>query len=840
MSDSPDNIAKHLKDAVPQVRDEAAGILRKSTGHILWTPNDGPQRDAYECEADELFYGGQAGGGKTELGLGLALTVHRRSLLLRRINKDAVKLAERVAEILGRRTGYNGQLQRWKLRNRMIVFSGCEHEDDKQRFKGDPHDLICVGCGTPVLMADGTFKAVESLRAGESVQTLEGPRCVKRTFPPRYKEAVRVTAYNEIGNAIGSQIQSSNHALLTPEGWRSLEGVQGAACEPIVSDGADRLLAALRESIQSIGMLPLATSWRLWHIFALVLQAVDHQNCGAASAACAGQELLGNDFSAYYDPRLNILPHALSFVRQELHSPIHRLAKQCDDGSCSWYGAHGVLRKSLFAGFLECCWSGNHQYDGHTHGYLDHQTESSGGQLYLHRSGDVERPNPTHSVDGGPGKTHRHSLRIASYAHPYTMEIRQIEATASLSIASYSLVALGVQELYDLEIEEVNHFITDSGFINKNCFDEGTDFLYSQYRFIIAWNRSADEKQRCRVVVGSNPPTTAEGLWVIRHWSPWLDPMHPRPAHPGELRWFTTGPDGSDVEVVDRGPHLVNGENVLARSRTYIPARLADNPDLYRTGYAAVLAGLPEELRRAYRDGNFAAGLKDDDFQVIPTAWIEAAQHRWRADAGRGIAMTAIGLDIAQGGTDYTVLAARHSAWYAPLVRKPGHETRDGSAVAAAVVALRRDRCAVVVDVDGGWGGDTVSRLKDNGIPVVGFRGSGKTNAKTRDRQLGFCNKRAEAWWRMREELDPGQDGGAMLALPPDASVKADLAAPRWELTARGIKIEDKNQIRKRLGRSPDEGDAIVMCLSEGTRARRCYRDVPLRGYASSSGGAAA
>ena len=62
---------------------------------------------------------------------------------------------------------------------------------------------------------------------------------------------------------------------------------------------------------------------------------------------------------------------------------------------------------------------------------------------------------------------------------------------------------------------------------------------------------------------------------------------------------------------------------MLARSRTYIPARLADNPDLYRTGYAAVLAGLPEELRRAYRDGNFAAGLKDDDFQVIPTAWIE-------------------------------------------------------------------------------------------------------------------------------------------------------------------------------------------------------------------------
>src|SRR5689334_8331349 len=115
-----DKITDRLKDTAPEARDEAAGIWRRNTGHILWAPNLGPQRDAYDCMADELFYGGQAGGGKTELGLGLALTAHKRSLILRRINKDALKLAERVAEILGRRAGYNGQLQRWKLHNRII------------------------------------------------------------------------------------------------------------------------------------------------------------------------------------------------------------------------------------------------------------------------------------------------------------------------------------------------------------------------------------------------------------------------------------------------------------------------------------------------------------------------------------------------------------------------------------------------------------------------------------------------------------------------------------------------------------------------------------------------
>ena len=181
--------------------------------------------------------------------------------------------------------------------------------------------------------------------------------------------------------------------------------------------------------------------------------------------------------------------------------------------------------------------------------------------------------------------------------------------------------------------------------------------------------------------------------------------------------------------------------------------------------------------------------------------------------------MTAIGVDVAQGGNDATVLAARYGGWYARLVRKPGNETRDGSDVAAMVTAARRNQCPVIVDVGGGYGGGTLLRLKDNGICAVGFNSANRSTAKTRDGQLAFFNKRAEAWWRFREELDPDQEFGSTIGLPPDASIKADLAAPRWQLTARGIKIEDKHEIRKRLGRSPDDGDAIVIALSEGAKA---------------------
>jgi hypothetical protein len=93
--------------------------------------------------ADELFYGGSAGTGKTELCIGLALTRHQRSLILRRTNKEASKLVERFVEIFEGREGWNGQDNVWRTKDgRIIDVGGCPHEDDRQKWKGTPHDLI--------------------------------------------------------------------------------------------------------------------------------------------------------------------------------------------------------------------------------------------------------------------------------------------------------------------------------------------------------------------------------------------------------------------------------------------------------------------------------------------------------------------------------------------------------------------------------------------------------------------------------------------------------------------------------------------------------------------------
>jgi hypothetical protein len=129
------------------------------------------------------------------------------------------------------------------------------------------------------------------------------------------------------------------------------------------------------------------------------------------------------------------------------------------------------------------------------------------------------------------------------------------------------------------------------------------------------------------------------------------------------------------------------------------------------------------------------------------------------------------------------------------------------------------NNCPVIIDVGGGWGAAAVGALERNGIPMVAFNGVNPSAATTREGRLRFYNKRAEGWWRFREELDADQEFGSVIALPPDASIKADLAGTTLGAYRAGVKIEDKEAIQKQLGRSPDDGDAIVMCVSEGARA---------------------
>lgn len=353
------------------------------------------------------------------------------------------------------------------------------------------------------------------------------------------------------------------------------------------------------------------------------------------------------------------------------------------------------------------------------------------------------------------------------------------------------------------------------------AFDEISDFTETQYRFICAWNRSANPDQRCRIVATGNPPTTAEGYWVIRRWAAWLDPKHPNPAKDGELRWYTTI-DDKDVEVDGPGPHDINGEQVYARSRTFIRAKLSDNPDLAATDYDAVLASLPERERAAYRDGRFDLSVRDEPNQTIPTAWIRLAQERWKNRPEPHIPMCAIGVDMSGGGKDPMIMAPRYDGWFDELIEVPAKEfdiEKISQQAAGHILMLRRDKALIVLDLGGGYGSGTYEHLKANDIEVYGYKGSeGAQSMRAKDINMLFQNKRSAAIWRFREALDPSQPGGSCIGLPDDPELVADLTAPSYKIENNTIKIESKDKVVERLGRSTDKGDAVVMAWFQGPK----------------------
>ena len=365
-------------------------------------------------------------------------------------------------------------------------------------------------------------------------------------------------------------------------------------------------------------------------------------------------------------------------------------------------------------------------------------------------------------------------------------------------------------ELASMQYEKDKHNFQGRAHDLKG-WDELTEFNESQYRFANAWCRTTRVGQRTRVIATSNPPTNSDGEWVIRYYAPWLDDQHPHPAQAGELRWFASI-EGKEIPQEDGRQFTFKGESYHPKSRTFIPARLTDNPYLMATDYGTVLQNLPEPLRSQLLNGSWKAGVKDDPWQCIPTAWVQAAQRRWLNAEKPDLKMSSIGVDVARGGQDKTVFAPRFGKWFAPLERHPGADTPNGPIVCSLLVNAMRGTPDVSLNIDViGVGASVYDQMRRDNHKAYGvnFANSPDPGATDRSRKLTFRNLRAQAYWTLREALDP--DYGDGLMLPDDRELLADLCAPKWELRSGGILIEDKESIKGRLNRSPDCGDAVAL-----------------------------
>lgn len=224
--------------------------------------------------------------------------------------------------------------------------------------------------------------------------------------------------------------------------------------------------------------------------------------------------------------------------------------------------------------------------------------------------------------------------------------------------------------------------------------------------------------------------------------------------------------------------------------------------------WASSRAVLWGETSAVYRNRVLGEFADDDPSALVPLRWAEAAVARWD-DVLPG-PVTHVGVDVGRTG-DMTSVVAVAGTWAAAPVRTRGDTA---ASVAAVVRVAGSGRSGPVVTVDAaGIGAGVYDALRaELGSRVRPYHGASATSWRDRTGELRFANARAAAWWHLRDVLDP--DGGVELSLPPDDRLVGDVVAPRWRWRAGGrVLLEDKEELVRRLGRSPDDGDALVMAL---------------------------
>ena len=194
-----------------------------------------------------------------------------------------------------------------------------------------------------------------------------------------------------------------------------------------------------------------------------------------------------------------------------------------------------------------------------------------------------------------------------------------------------------------------------------------------------------------------------------------------------------------------------------------------------------------------------------DDDSVIP---MELA----RAALGRDVALTSSdpivwGLDVARFGGDNSALCIRQGN---TVFEIKTFKSMDLMQLCGAVKNLYDDATAmnrpqeILVDVIG-LGSGVVDRLSEQNLPVRGVN-----VAESPATSKNYLNLRAELWFGIKDWLAQRD-----CRLPYDDELVAELVAPSYKYTSTGkIKIESKEEMKKRGIKSPDKADALALTMA--------------------------
>lgn len=161
-----------------------------------------------------------------------------------------------------------------------------------------------------------------------------------------------------------------------------------------------------------------------------------------------------------------------------------------------------------------------------------------------------------------------------------------------------------------------------------------------------------------------------------------------------------------------------------------------------------------------------------------------------------------LGVDVAREGDDRSVMFPRQGrVAFPPETWRNVNSIQGAGAVARKWRDWKADGC--FVDNTGGFGGGWLDQLEHLGFTPVGVHFSGAPHDGR------YYNKRAEMWFEMSEWI---KSGGA---LPDVPELVAELTEPTYTFRNDKLLLEDKDQIKDRLGRSPDYADGLALTFAE-------------------------
>jgi phage terminase large subunit len=197
---------------------------------------------------------------------------------------------------------------------------------------------------------------------------------------------------------------------------------------------------------------------------------------------------------------------------------------------------------------------------------------------------------------------------------------------------------------------------------------------------------------------------------------------------------------------------------------------------------------------------------------LLTQSEVEAAQKRVFDPSVLNDAQRRIGVDVARFGDDRTVIYPRAGMVAYPPVTLRNMDSHD---VAARVAKEYYEFGAEMVFVDdtGGYGGGVIDCLIRSGISPIPVNFSGKATDPR------YYNKRSEIWFLLADWVKRGG------VLPRGADIIRELSSVEYGFQNSKFRLEDKNQLKQRLGYSPDMADALAMtfAVAEGSSQSSLY-----------------